>query len=182
MFGSSCFLQHEPTSTHNKIKVKLGEYPLSLVNDTLKGLVWYLCKPYFCITMKLNTLNIALAVGGAYILYKLLTPTKPASTPIVGGTPTSDEDYSNFLGIFKKKKKTSSTSRAVATRCETNLERLGRLFPNNEQYNAEIGKAYQQQGANFNAWAQATAKPCFVVGAEQGGLQGGGISFSGEFC
>jgi hypothetical protein len=131
--------------------------------------------------MKLNTLNIALAIGGAYVLYKLLTPTKPENKPLVGLPPTKDDDYSNFLGLFKKKK-TSSTARAVATRCETNLERLGRLFPNNEQYNAEIGKAYQQQGANFNSWAQATAKPCFVVGADQGGLQGGGISFSGEFC
>lgn len=130
--------------------------------------------------MKLNTLNIALAVGGAYIIYKLLTPTKPENKPLVGLPPKSDGDYSNFFGIFKRKKP-SSTARAVATRCETNLERLARLFPNNDQYNAELGKAYQQQGSNFNSWAQSTAKPCFVVGAEQGGLQGGAINFSGDF-
>ena len=74
-----------------------------------------------------------------------------------------------------------SSQRATNTRCETNLERIGRLFPNNDQYNAELGKAYQQQGSNFNSWASSTAKPCFVVGADQGGLQSGGISFDGGF-
>jgi hypothetical protein len=135
--------------------------------------------------MKLNIVNIGLTIGGAYIIYKLLNPTntaKPMALANADGEPTSDEAYSNFLGIFKKKKKTSSTARAVQTRCETNLERLGRLFPNANQYNAELGKAYQQQGSSFNSWAQSTAKPCFVVGAEQGGLQSGSINFSGEFC
>lgn len=136
--------------------------------------------------MKLNIVNIGLTIGGAYIIYKLLTLSTPIATPTASanadGEPTSDEDYSNFLGIFKKKKKTLSTARAVQTRCETNLERLGRLFPNANQYNTELGKAYQQQGSSFNSWAQSTAKPCFVVGAEQGGLQGGSINFSGEFC
>lgn len=131
--------------------------------------------------MKLNIVNIGLTIGGAYLIYKLLTPTKPENKPLVGLPPTSDSDYSNFFGVFKKKKKTSSTARAVATRCETNLERLARLNPNNDQYNAELGKAYQQQGNNFNSWAQSTAKPCFVVGVEQGGLQSGAVNFSGEF-
>ena len=55
------------------------------------------------------------------------------------------------------------------------------LNPNNDQYNAELGKAYEKHGANFNAWAMAEAKPCFVVGGtEQGGLQSGGINFDGS--
>jgi hypothetical protein len=54
------------------------------------------------------------------------------------------------------------------------------LYPNNDQYNAELGKAYQREGSNFNLWAKAEAKPCFVVGADQGGLQGGVISFDGS--
>ena len=138
--------------------------------------------------MKLNIVNIGLAIGGVYIAYKLFTnesgKTKTTVTPKQDlPQPAPDGEFSNFFGdLFKKKKKTSSTARAVATRCETNLERLGRLFPNTDAYNAEVGKAYQQQGANFNTWAQSTAKPCFVVGAEQGGLQGGSISFNGDFC
>ena len=127
-----------------------------------------------------------LALMGLYVAYKLFSipdtddiknpvvdPSKEPQTPMDGG-------YSNFLGINRKKKKRSS-QRATNTRCETNLERIGRLFPNNDQYNAELGKAYQQQGSNFNSWASSTAKPCFVVGADQGGLQSGGISFDGGF-
>jgi len=52
------------------------------------------------------------------------------------------------------------------------------LFPNEDQYNAEVGKAYQTQGSNFNSWAKSDAKPCFVVGADQGGLQGGVNNFT----
>ena len=132
--------------------------------------------------MKLNIVNIGLTLGGLYVAYKLFSTTdkddtkKPIDSSKEPQKP-SDADYSNFLGIFKKK--TSSGQRAEQTRCETNLERLGRLFPNTDQYNAELGKAYQQQGSNFNSWASSTAKPCFVVGVEQGGLQSGGINFSG---
>ena len=83
--------------------------------------------------------------------------------------------------MFKKKRGNSNpVGRQVDTRCETNLERLGRLFPNADQYNSEVGKAFQKQGTNFNSWAQSKAEPCFVVGADQGGLQSGGISFDGS--
>ena len=137
--------------------------------------------------MKLNIVNIGLVIGGVYVAYKLFSndgaETKTPATPKQDlPQPAPDGEFSNFLGGLFKKKKKSSTARAVQTRCETNLERLGRLFPNEGTYNAELGKAFQQQGSNFNSWAQSTAKPCFVVGAEQGGLQGGSISFNGDFC
>lgn len=134
--------------------------------------------------MKLNIVNIGLTLGGLYVAYKLFStkdtddkkkPVNPANEP----QKPSDGDYSNFLGIFNKKP--SMGQRANQTRCETNLERIGRLFPNTDQYNAELGKAYQQQGSNFNTWASSTAKPCFVVGMEQGGLQSGSANFSGGF-
>ncbi len=94
---------------------------------------------------------------------------------------TANEPFMNASGGFfsRFKRKSNSTGRATQTRCETNLERLARLHPNNDQYNAELGKAYQTQGANFGTWAQSTAKPCFVVGMEQGGLQSGTSNFSG---
>lgn len=103
---------------------------------------------------------------------------KPAQPVGDNGIKNADDDYSNFLGMFKKKSK--STSRQLGTRCATNLERLASLYPNQDQYNAELGKVYQQQGSNFMNWANTQAKPCFVIGGvEQGGLQSGGISFDG---
>ena len=117
---------------------------------------------------KKQIILIAATVTGLYLVLRGLRKNKP----------NADEEFKNAFGdIFSKKK--SFGQRAEATRCETNLERLGRLFPNEEQYNTEVGKAYQQQGNNFSSWAQSTAKPCFVVGAEQGGLQSGlkGVDF-----
>lgn len=93
---------------------------------------------------------------------------------------TANEPFMNASGGFfsRFKRKSNSAGRATQTRCETNLERMARLNPNNDQYNAELGKAYQQQGGNFGSWAQSTAKPCFVVGMEQGGLQSGASNFT----
>lgn len=117
---------------------------------------------------KKEIILVAAAVTGLYLVLRGLKKANPTK---------GDEDFKNAIGdIFKKK---SISQRAEQTRCETNLERLGRLFPETDQYNAELGKAYQQQGQNFNTWAQSTAKPCFVVGADQGGLQSGlkGVDF-----
>ena len=112
---------------------------------------------------------IAATATGLYLVLRGLKKNKP----------TVGEEFKNAIGdIFKKKKKIGQ--RANATRCETNLERLGRLFPNDNQYNEQVGIAYQKQGSNFNTWASSEAKPCFVVGADQGGLQSGGISFDGS--
>jgi hypothetical protein len=131
--------------------------------------------------MKKTIINLGLTVGAVFILYKLFKKDEPIpmNKPLPQDlpVPAPEDNFSNFSGLFRKKKKTNSTSRQVDTRCETNLERLARLFPDNATYEAELGKAFQQQGTNFNAWAKTTAKPCFVVGMEQGGLQGGGISF-----
>ena len=112
---------------------------------------------------KKNIILILATATGLYLVLRGLKKNAPSS---------KEEGFKNATGDGIKQK-TVFSQRAEATRCETNLERLGRLFPDTEQYNAEIGKAYQQQGANFNAWAQSTAKPCFVVGADQGGLQSG---------
>lgn len=117
---------------------------------------------------KKEILLVAATITGLYLIFRGMKKVTPSK---------SGEEFKNAIGdIFKKK---TMSQRAEQTRCETNLERLGRLFPENDQYNAELGKAYQQQGANFAAWAQSTAKPCFVVGADQGGLQSGlkGVNF-----
>jgi hypothetical protein len=90
--------------------------------------------------------------------------------------PFMEASGRGFLGKLKKKK--GSSQRATQTRCATNLERLAMLNPNTDQYSAEVGKAYAREGSNFNAWASAKSNPCFVVGAEQGGLQSGGINFT----
>lgn len=85
-----------------------------------------------------------------------------------------------FGGMFKRKGKGQSTARKVETRCESNLERLGRLFPNNDAYGDELSKAYSKHGSSFSTWAQSEAKPCFVTGADKGGLQGGSINMTGS--
>jgi hypothetical protein len=90
--------------------------------------------------------------------------------------PFMDASGRGLFGKFKKKK--GSSQRATQTRCATNLERLAMLNPNTDQYSAEVGKAYAREGSNFNAWASAKTNPCFVVGAEQGGLQSGGTNFT----
>jgi hypothetical protein len=119
----------------------------------------------------MNKKQIILIAATATGLYLVLRGLKKNSPTGLG------EEFKNAIGdIFKKKKKIGQ--RANATRCETNLERLGRLFPNNDQYNEQVGLAYQKQGSNFSTWAQSDAKPCFVVGADQGGLQSGGINFT----
>jgi len=87
-----------------------------------------------------------------------------------------DASGRGFLGKLKKKK--GSSQRATQTRCATNLERLGMLYPNVDQYSAEVSKAYAREGSNFNSWASAKSNPCFVVGVEQGGLQSGGTNFT----
>lgn len=131
--------------------------------------------------MKRTIINLGITAGAVYILYRLFKKDDviPMNKPLPQDlpVPAPEDNFSNFTGIFKKKKKTNSTSRQVETRCETNLERLARLFPDTATYEAELGKAFQQQGGNFNTWAKSTAKPCFVVGVEQGGLQSGGINF-----
>jgi hypothetical protein len=81
-----------------------------------------------------------------------------------------------FLGKLKKKK--GSSQRATQTRCATNLERLAMLYPNTDQYGEQLSKAYAREGSNFNSWASSKSNPCFVVGAEQGGLQSGGTNFT----
>jgi len=116
---------------------------------------------------KKQIILIAATATGLYLVLRGLKKNKP----------TVGEEFKNAIGdIFKKKKNIGQ--RANATRCETNLERLGRLFPNDNQYNEQVGLAYQKQGSNFNTWALSEAKPCFVVGADQGGLQSGGINFT----
>jgi len=90
--------------------------------------------------------------------------------------PFMDASGRGFLGKLKKKK--GSSQRATQTRCATNLERLGMLYPNVDQYSAEVSKAYAREGSNFNSWASAKSNPCFVVGVEQGGLQSGGTNFT----
>ena len=132
--------------------------------------------------MKKTIINLGITAGAVYILYRLFKKDDviPMNKPLPQDlpVPAPEDNFSNFTGIFKKKKKTNSTSRQVATKCATNLERLASLYPNTDQYNSELGKAYQREGSNFNNWAKAEAKPCFVVGGvEQGGLQSGGISF-----
>lgn len=132
--------------------------------------------------MKKTIINLGITAGAVYILYRLFKQDDviPMNKPLPQDlpVPAPEDNFSNFTGIFKKKKKTNSTSRQVATRCATNLERLASLYPNNDQYNAELGKAFQREGSNFNNWAKSEAKPCFVVGGvEQGGLQSGGINF-----
>jgi len=117
---------------------------------------------------KKQIIVIAATATGLYLVLRGLKKNSPIG---------SGEDFKNAIGdIFKKKKKIGQ--RANATRCETNLERLGRLFPNNDQYNEQVGLAYQKQGSNFSTWAQSDAKPCFVVGADQGGLQSAAINFT----
>ena len=117
---------------------------------------------------KKEIILIAAAATGLYFVLRGLKKNNPKGL---------GEEFKNAIGDVFKKKKTFG-QRANATRCETNLERLGRLFPNEDQYNAEVGKAYQTQGSNFNSWAKSDAKPCFVVGADQGGLQGGVNNFT----
>jgi len=133
--------------------------------------------------MDKKLIYIGLTAGALIVLYQIFKKKDvvPMNKPLPQDTPVPapEDNFSNFTGIFSKKKKTNNTNRQVDTRCETNLERLARLFPDNAVYEAELGKAFQQQGSNFNSWAKSTAKPCFVVGREQGGLQGGGISFDG---
>ena len=90
--------------------------------------------------------------------------------------PFMEASGRGFLGKLKKKK--GSSQRATQTRCATNLERLGMLYPNVDQYSAEVSKAYAREGSNFNTWASAKSNPCFVVGVEQGGLQSGGTNFT----
>jgi hypothetical protein len=90
--------------------------------------------------------------------------------------PFMDASGRGFFSKFKKKK--GSSQRATQTRCATNLERLGMLYPNVDQYSAEVSKAYAREGSNFNSWASAKSNPCFVVGVEQGGLQSGGTNFT----
>jgi len=137
--------------------------------------------------MKNTIINLGLTAGAVYVLYRIFKKDDviPMNKPLPQDLPQpmGDEIFSNFSGFMKKGKKAKNNSggqRAVATKCATNLERLGMLYPNNDQYNSELGKAYQREGSNFNSWAKAEAKPCFVVGADQGGLQGGGISFDGS--
>ena len=137
--------------------------------------------------MKNTIINLGLTAGAVYVLYRIFKKDDviPMNKPLPQDLPQpiGDEIFSNFSGFMKKGKKAKNNSggqRAVATKCATNLERLGMLYPNNDQYNSELGKAYQREGSNFNNWAKAEAKPCFVVGADQGGLQSGGISFDGS--
>ena len=135
--------------------------------------------------MKKTLINLGLTAGAVFVLYKLFKKDDviPMNKPLPQDlpVPAPDDDFSNFSGFFKKKRGNSNpVGRQVDTRCETNLERLGRLFPNADQYNAEVGKAFQKQGSEFNSWAKSKAEPCFVVGADQGGLQSGGISFDGS--
>lgn len=94
---------------------------------------------------------------------------------------TANEPFmdANGRGLFGKlKKKKGSSQRATQTRCATNLERLAMLYPNTEQYGEQLSKAYAREGSNFNSWASSKSNPCFVVGAEQGGLQSGGTNFT----
>lgn len=137
--------------------------------------------------MKKTLINIGLTAGGIFILYKLFKKDDvvPMKKPLPQDNPQpiGDDNFSNFSGFLKKSKRPKNNTqgqRSVNTRCATNLERLSMLYPNADQYNAELGKAYQREGANFQSWAQAQAKPCFVVGIDQGGLLSGGINFSGE--
>jgi hypothetical protein len=137
--------------------------------------------------MKNTIINLGLTAGAVYVLYRIFKKDDviPMNKPLPQDLPQpmGDEIFYNFSGFMKKGKKAKNNSggqRAVATKCATNLERLGMLYPNNDQYNSELGKAYQREGSNFNSWAKAEAKPCFVIGADQGGLQGGGISFDGS--
>lgn len=135
--------------------------------------------------MKKTLINLGLTAGAVFVLYKLFKKDDviPMNKPLPQDlpVPAPDENFSNFSGFIKKNKKQKTNSggqRQVATKCATNLERLASLYPNSDQYNSELGKAYQREGSNFNNWAKAEAKPCFVVGGvEQGGLQSGGISF-----
>ena len=90
--------------------------------------------------------------------------------------PFMEASGRGFLGKLKKKK--GSSQRATQTRCATNLERLAMLYPNTEQYGEQLSKAYAREGSNFNSWASSKSNPCFVVGAEQGGLQSGGTNFT----
>ena len=90
--------------------------------------------------------------------------------------PFMDASGRGFLGKLKKKK--GSSQRATQTRCATNLERLAMLYPNTDQYGEQLSKAYAREGSNFNSWASSKSNPCFVVGAEQGGLQSGGTNFT----
>lgn len=135
--------------------------------------------------MKNNTIiNIAAIAAGLYLISKALKkPAISTTEPLKYGTSgTMNTGFSNLIGNFANpfKKKKGSAQRATKTRCATNLERLAMLNPNDDQYNAELGKAYRREGSNFNNWAQAQSNPCFVVGAEQGGLQSGGINFDGS--
>ncbi len=114
----------------------------------------------------MNKKQIILLAATATGLYLVLRGWKK-NTPKGAG-----EEFKNAVGDMLNNAK-SFGQRANATRCETNLERLGRLFPNTDQYNEQVGLAYQRQGSNFTNWAQSDAKPCFVVGADQGGLQSG---------
>jgi hypothetical protein len=90
--------------------------------------------------------------------------------------PFMDASGKGLFGKFKKKK--GSSQRATQTRCATNLERLAMLYPNSDQYGEQLSRAYAREGSNFNSWASSKTNPCFVVGAEQGGLQSGGTNFT----
>ena len=90
--------------------------------------------------------------------------------------PFMDASGRGLFGKFKKKK--GSSQRATQTRCATNLERLAMLYPNSDQYGEQLSRAYAREGSNFNSWASSKSNPCFVVGAEQGGLQSGGTNFT----
>jgi hypothetical protein len=90
--------------------------------------------------------------------------------------PFMDASGRGLFGKFKKKK--GSSQRATQTRCATNLERLAMLYPNSDQYGEQLSRAYAREGSNFNSWASSKTNPCFVVGAEQGGLQSGGTNFT----
>ena len=137
--------------------------------------------------MKNTLINLGLTAGAVYLLYRVFKKDDviPMNKPLPQDLPQpiGDEIFSNFSGFMKKNKKRKNNSggqRQTATKCASNLDRLGSLYPNADQYSAELSKAYEKHGANFNAWAMAEAKPCFVVGADQGGLQSGGVSFDGS--
>ncbi len=96
--------------------------------------------------MKKTLINLGLTAGAVFVLYKLFKKDDviPMNKPLPQDlpVPAPDDNFSNFSGLFKKKRGNSNpVGRQVDTRCETNLERLGRLFPNADQYNAEVGNA-----------------------------------------
>lgn len=130
--------------------------------------------------MKNNTIiNIAAIAAGVYLISRVFKkPSISTTQPLKNGTSgTMDTGFMNAVGKLNPFAKKGPAQKQLQTKCASNLERLGSLYPNSDQYNAELGKAYQREGSNFSNWAKAEAKPCFVVGADQGGLQSGGIGF-----